>query len=218
MATAKRVTDGMGDVVTRRQAARILECHADTISRLIADGPLATAVIDRRGPRRAVRMSRHAIETYKAVRDSGREIDPAAERARKDSTAADLSEFRLQIERDQYLPADEVEIQKAAENSAIKAILISWGRTLADAVVRTKKSLGAEGVERLIEREVRAVLTELADPDRPIACPACGVNMADAAVLDNDGRCRARTSRGARCKNSARADGYCHVPTHKAAA
>ncbi len=218
--TAKRVTGGMGDIVTRRQAARILECHADTVSRLIADGPLATAVIDRKGPRRAVRMSRHAIETYKAVRDSGREIDPAAERARKDRAAADLSEFRLQVERDKYLPADEVERQKAAENSALKAILMSWGSTLSDAVIRAKKSLGAEGVERLIEREVRAVLTELADPERPVACPACGINMADAAVLEEGGdgaRCRARTADGVKCKNSARVDGYCYIESHRAA-
>ncbi len=149
-------------------------------------------------------MSRHAVETFKTIRDAGRELDPASERARKDRAAADLSEFRLQVERDQYLPADEVERQKAAENSAMKAILMTWSATLPDQVGRAK-NVGE--IERIVDTAVREVLTELSDPERPIACPHCA---ADLATLPEAGVCGAPTRVGTPCKNLA-GGGRCHL-------
>lgn len=196
------------EVLTRRQVARLLGCHEDTVSRLVQDGPLAAAVVARRGRGGALRFSRAAVETYKAVRDEGREFDPARERARKDRADADLKEHRLAVERGDFLPRATVEQMQVAEATAVRAKILSWSTTIADHVHRAAIREGVAGVEAILERAAYEVLDELADPGRPIECPRCGADMTEATPASST--CGATTLSGKPCTRPAGDGGRCY--------
>lgn len=202
------------DTISATEAGRIIGCHRTEVSRLSQPGGvLEHALVEPGAGRKAARYSRPAVEVYAAALREQRPLDPQQERARRDAAAADLAELKVKTARRDYLPREEVERQLAGEWGAVKSILLSWSTTLVDKLHRAKTVEGITGLERTVDSAVREVLTELSDPERPIACPRCGFDLA--APDEQDPRCRARTSKGDRCKNPAGEDGYCHVPSHR---
>ena len=140
-----------------------------------------------------------------------------AARTRKELAQAVVSELKAAEMRGDLWPTDEVEMVWRAENSAVRAMLLSWSMTISDAVYRAAINDGLPGVEREHERAVHEVLSELSDSDRPVECPHCGADLAETPEpRPGKARCRAMTASGKRCGNPARDDGFCLLATHKA--
>ncbi len=216
----------MGELLTRSELAESLSVHPESITRWIADGmPIAERGSDGRGGRGHGHRYRDAdARAWLADRQgngAGSVVDLTAARTRKELALADVSELKAGEMRGELLSREEVEAVWRAENSAVRALLLSWSMTISDSVYHAAISDGLQGVEREHGRAVHEVLTELSDTDRPIECPHCGANLAEVPEPqfgDDEVRCSATTKSGKRCGNPAGADGFCGIRSHGAAA
>lgn len=205
-------------LLTRAELATALDVNAQTITKWVADG---MPVAERGRPGKGHTYRESDVRAWLEQRESeiaGETISLERARTRKELAMAILNELKAAEMKRDLLPREDVEMQSAAEKAAVKAKLLAWSTTLADALHREAARHGVAGIERLLNHTVREVLSELADPERPIECPCCGVDLAVAGELAADGRCRARTASGERCKNAAGDDGYCHIKSHRPAA
>lgn len=208
-----------GKLLTRAELAKALDVNAQTITKWVGAGMPVERKGRRAGQNHQYREAdvRAWLEEREAA-NHGEAIDLTQARTRKELAMAILNELKAAEMKRDLLPREDVEMQSAAEKAAVKAKLLAWSTTLADALHRAAARHGVAGIERLLNHEVREVLSELADPERPIECPCCGVDLAVAGELAADGRCRAWTATGDRCKNAAGDDGYCHIKSHRPAA
>lgn len=150
--------------ITRRELAERLDVHMMTVTKWERDGmPIAE-----RGERgRPSRYDETAVRAWIQARDaaakSGKLVDVAQERAKKERAQAALAEQTYQMRAGDLVPRADWEAAKAAENMAIKAHLLSWSTTLGDRIFRASTLEGLAGVERELGQAVREVLRELAD-------------------------------------------------------
>ena len=207
-------------MMTRNELAEALEIHTETVSKWVAAG-MPVAVRGRRGHAHQYRES--AVRSWLAERDTGSSESRAeltAARARKELALADVNELKAGMMRGELLSRHEIDRVWRAENSAVRAMLLSWPTTISDAAYQAAISDGLPGVEREHGRAVREVLAELSDADRPIPCLHCGANLAELPEPSGDEVrcCAATTKSGKRCGNPAGADGFCRIDSHGASA
>jgi len=196
--------------VTATEAGRILGMHRTEVSRRAQPGGvLEHAVVEPARGRKAARFSRRSINVYAAALRDQRELDPQHERARRDRASADMQEFKLRVEQGEYLPHAVVERMQVAEATAVKNILLAWSTTIADSLHRAAVREDVHGVEAVLDRAVRDVLLELADPERPIECPHCGADMTAEAPPATT-TCGAPTKAGTPCTRPAGGGGRCY--------
>ena len=149
------------DTLTRREAAKLVGVHQDTLSRLL-NGVLAPAVLARSGRGGALRLSRPAIEVYVAVQRESRPLDPQQERARRDRAQALIGEQTYAARARELLPADEVARVWSAHIQAVRTKLLSWPATLTDQLHRASRGAGGPAaIERVLVVAIREVLIEL---------------------------------------------------------
>lgn len=199
-------------LVTRSELAKDLGNDPQTITKWVAAG-MPVAERGRRG--RGHRYRKADVVAWLKKRETkiaSRDNDLNAARTRKELAQAIVSELRAAEIRQDLLPRDDVEQLMAAERDAIKAKLLIWSTTLPDLLYRTAKLRGVGGLEIVIEKAVHEILEEFADPERPIECPNC---LVDLVSVDVDPHvCRGRTARGKRCKNKAGESGFCTTHTN----
>ena len=171
--------DQNGQLLTRIELSEALSVHRQTVVKWVAAG-LPVAVRGRRGYAHRYRetdvlswLEDRDVESTETVGEL------TAARTRKELALADLNELKVAEMRAELLSRTEVETAWRAENSAVRAMLLSWSMTISDAVYHAAISDGLQGVEREHGRAVHEVLTELSDTDRLIECLHCGANLAE---------------------------------------
>ena len=152
------------DTMTRREAAKAVGVHQDTLSRLL-NGVLAAAVLERKGRGGALVLSRPAIEVYAAVMKERRPLDPQHERARRDAASADMAEHRLSVARGEFLPADEVERVWSGVVAAVRSKLLAVPDFLTDNICRAFELDGQAGIYSALKTAMREALNEMAAPE-----------------------------------------------------
>jgi len=156
-------------LLTRRELAKALDKHMMTVTKWERDGlPVA-----RRGRKGKPSLYREAdVRAWVAAREDaaarGTTVDVAAERARKERAQATLAEQSYAMRARLLLPADEVDRIWSAETTAVRNKLLAVPATSADLIHRAGITSGVAGVMRALEKIVHDILTELADPNRPI--------------------------------------------------
>ena len=214
---------GRPELLTRSELAESLGVNPGSIARWVSDGmPIAERGSDGRGGRGHGHRYRDAdARAWLAARQSNGEgsvVDLTAARTRKELALADVSELKAGEMRAELLPREEVESAWRAENSAVRALLLSWSMTISDSVYHTAISDGLPAVEREHGRAVHEVLSELSDTGRSIECPHCGANLSEIPEpqCGDEVRCCATTKGGDRCGNPAGGDGFCGIRSHGA--
>jgi phage terminase Nu1 subunit (DNA packaging protein) len=159
---------GAGGLLTRRQLAKVLGCHPQTLMGWEREG-LPVARHGRRGVS-SLFLERDA-RTWLEDREKRLEAPQADkfnfmnDRARRERAQAQLAEQAHAIRARNLLPREEVERTWIAEISAVRAKLLSWPTTLADQLHRAGTLGGVAALERSLDEAVRQLLTELAEPE-----------------------------------------------------
>jgi len=155
--------------VTRPELADALDVHPMTVTKWERDG-MPIEIRGRRGVSTKYREAsvRAWLKKREQAAAAGQLVDLAAERARKERAQAMESEQRFALRARKLLPADEVDLVWSGEATAVRNRLLAIPATQADRLHRAAILDGVAGVERALEKMVRDILTELADPDRPI--------------------------------------------------
>jgi P27 family predicted phage terminase small subunit len=158
-----------GRLVTRRELADLLDVHMQTVTKWEREGmPIA-----RRGGRgRPSSYSEHDVRAWRLERErvalAGTSVNANEERALKERAQARLAEQTYQMRNRELLPRSEVARIWGAEVAGIRALLLAWPTTIADKLARAATLEGVAGVEGVLNSEVRAVLNQLADPERQL--------------------------------------------------
>ena len=155
--------------VTRRELAGILSVHPMTITKWEREG-LPIAKRGRRG--KASLYVETDVRAWLSAREEaakapGAPMDLAQERARKERWQGLLSEQTYLLRQKDLLPADDVAKAWAAENAAVRTIILASYTMHADRVHRAATLEGVAGVERCLKAIAYEVLRELADETRP---------------------------------------------------
>ena len=151
-------------LLTRQQLARELNYDPRTIQRLQEEGmPIAVPGIGGRPSQYDVRAVRKWLDARnkKAASTPGGKLSYFQERAEKERWQGLLAQQTYLTRQRELLPAREVEKVWAAEVTAVRTRLLSWPTTIADKLHRAGTMDGLAGLERVLQEEVHAVLTEL---------------------------------------------------------
>lgn len=191
-------------LVTRRELAELHGVHQQTVTKWERAG-MPIAERGRRGVPSRYNPDDVAawLEERKKSTGGGGLVVLTRERARKERALARLNELKYQEMARELVPADEVAEIWGAHINAVRTKLLSLPTTLTDRLCRAAKR-GPRAVERELEDAIRGVLTELADGD-----------VAD--ELETQELCGALTSSGTPCRNKAKENGRCHIPSHQKA-
>jgi phage terminase Nu1 subunit (DNA packaging protein) len=158
---------GAGSLLTRRQLAKVLGCHPQTLLGWEREG-LPVARHGRRGVSSLFleRDARAWLEDREKRLEAPQtdKFNIMNERARRERAQAQLAEQAHAIRARNLLPREEVERTWIAEITAVRAKLLAWPTTLADLLHRAGTLEGVVGVERSLDEAVRQLLTELATP------------------------------------------------------
>lgn len=155
-------------LVTRRELAKRLGCHIQSITRWERDGlPCAQPG----GGNRASLFAETDVRAWLAAREAAaREsgvVDLARERARRERAQAMVAEQLYATRAGKLLDADAVHKKWTEEITAARAVLLASHQSAADRIYRAAITGGLAGVERELGDLARAVLRELAGEDHP---------------------------------------------------
>jgi phage terminase small subunit/phage terminase Nu1 subunit (DNA packaging protein) len=159
-----------GRLLTRRELAdRLGGIHMQTVTKWEREGmPIA----QHGGRGRPSFYSEHDVRAWRLERDqkslAGTTVNANEERALKERAQARLAEQTYQMRNRELLPRSEVARIWGAEVAGIRALLLAWPTTIADKLARAATLEGVAGVEGVLNSEVRAVLNQLADPERQL--------------------------------------------------
>jgi hypothetical protein len=142
--------------LTLRGYARHRGCSHEAVRRAIAAGRIEAGKDGRIDPATADKQWRERTAT-----SNGAPL--AAARRRLIAAQARRAELRARKEAGELLEAHDVERVWSGHVARARTMLLAWSATLADKVHRAAVLEDVGAVERLLEREVRRVLQQLAD-------------------------------------------------------
>lgn len=147
-------------LVTRKDLARRLDCHEQTISKWIDAG----LPVEKRG--RGGRASLYDVAKARAWKDAHEAAQAEApdlmvSRARKELAQAIEAEQRVAIRAKTLVHVDEVERAWSAHVAGVRARLLSIPTALSDRLARAAAIDGVAGIEKILQETMYQVLTEL---------------------------------------------------------
>lgn len=147
--------------VDRRQLAKVLGVSLRQITELEAAGIVVPSSRGR-GGRPSVYALEAVVPRYVQHLTSAPSAGAEREaRRRRDEAQARLLEQTHCARERELLPRHEVDKLWSAEVAAVRAHLLAWTDGITDQVHRASALEGVAGVQRVIEKEIRIVLTEL---------------------------------------------------------
>jgi len=155
------------DVLTRRDLARRLSVHMQTITKWEREG-MPIAERGRKGRASTYREAdvRGWLTAREAAAKTSGTVDVAQERARKERAQAILAEQTYQARSRDLLPAVEVEKAWNTEVQAVRQAILATYTTQADRVHRAATLEGVSGVEAELKAMAHEILRELSSPAR----------------------------------------------------
>lgn len=164
-------SDDDGVLFTRRELARTLDVHMQTISSKWEPAGMPVAQRGGRGRPSLYRLSdvrawldRRTAEAAASTNGHGR-LDLVQERAELARAQAERVKLETLARRGELADKRAVERVWAAEVAAVRTRLLALPVVEADRIARAAVVDGVPGVEAVLEAIVRDVLTELARPD-----------------------------------------------------
>lgn len=166
----RRKASAARSLLTRRELARALGVHLQTITKWENDGmPVAqrgSRGVPSRFNREVVERWRTAVAKAKArPRATGDINSLEVERARRERAQARFLEQKLLVLTRDLLPRADVERTWAQHVTAVRTKLLALPVALADRIHRAARLNGVASVERALSDAIRDVLRELADED-----------------------------------------------------